>query len=140
MAARRRCPAAPVARVLLLALLLLLAPAPGRAKRKKAAGKATKETHARLIAERERLVSALAKLEDGCDAVTAGGAPAQSPPAGRPVMQPAQLAEFAERGYTIVRALVPADVATGPCARHRAPLTLAPQLCASARSRRRLFS
>jgi hypothetical protein len=109
-------PPPPLLRVLLLLTLLLFA-SPTRAKRKKAPkgklGNAeAAEAHARLLSERDRLLAALAKAEQRCDA-PAEAAPLQ--PKTRPALQPAQLAEFTQKGYTIVRALVPGDVAIGPC-------------------------
>ncbi len=101
-------------RALLLLALLLIA-SPTHAKRKKAhkgKGKAESAEHARLLSERDRLLAALAKAEQGCDA-SAEVAPLQSK--ARPALQPVQLTEFSQRGYTVVRGVVPGDVATSPC-------------------------
>lgn len=116
-------PPAPSVRTLLLVVVpvvaLLLSASPALGKRKKASsgkskgkGRPNSGEHARLLSERDRLLAALARAEQGCDT------PAKTSPMksmGRPVLEPAQLDEFDERGYTIVRGLVPGDVATGPC-------------------------
>lgn len=94
----------------LLLLTLLLSALPTSAKRKKGKADAS-EAHARLLSERDRLLAALAKAEQQCDLSSEAAA---LQPKARPIMQPAQLAEFSQKGYTIVRALVPGHVATGP--------------------------
>eukprot|EP01043_Picozoa_sp_COSAG02_P033979 COSAG02_NODE_2350_length_9082_cov_4.100857_6_plen_128_part_00 len=115
-----RAPRAPLLRVLLLMLLLLALPIDAKRKKvNKRKGKAeSAEAHARLVSERDRLLAALAKAEQGCDA-SAEAAPLH--PKARPALQPAQLEEFSLRGYTVVRAVVPGDVATGPCQRLTCP-------------------
>lgn len=100
-------------RTLLLALLLLVPPTLGKRKKaggSKGKGKGGSEAHARLLSERDRLVAALAQAEQGCDALLEDS-PMQTKV--RPALQPAQVEEFAQHGYTIVRALVPGDVVAG---------------------------
>lgn len=108
----------PLRTLLLLTVLLFAVPPPAVAKRRKGrvGGKGngqSKSEHASLVSERGRLLAALAKIEQGCDS-SAERSPPRKPTA-HPALQQAQLNNFAQRGYTIVRGLVPSDVAIGLC-------------------------
>ena len=122
----RRGRASVVIPAVLLLLLLLVAPPAAHAKarrsRKAKGGASAKgasskkkdslqDTHARLSAQRERLRAKQAEIEESRDAAEQPAAPV--PALALAAMQPEHLPEIAAQGYTIVRALVPADVAIG---------------------------